>query len=244
MFLESPPSHKNRLRPSDTFSFCCHSDLSCFNACCRNKHLPLTPHDLLQIRKNLGIHSDDFLARYVVYRQDPESGFPILSIKMTGENAVCPFVTPDGCAIYNDRPTACRLFPLGRFSGIDPKEKNPKEFYSLLQIPQCRGIKEGKNWTIAQWVENQGLLPYIRMNDKMLGILFHPKRNPSTPLTESQQQKVMVALYNPDIFREFVFETPFLKQFEIDDETAHRVKTDDIALLTLGFAFLKKALYA
>ena len=180
----------------------------------------------------------------MVYRPDPESGFPILSIKMTGENAVCPFVTPDGCAIYNDRPTACRLFPLGRFSGIDPKEKDPKEFYSLLQIPQCRGLREEKNWTIAQWVENQGLLPYIRMNDKMLAILFHPKRNPSTSLTESQQQKVMVALYNPDIFREFVFETPFLKQFEIDDETAHRVKTDDIALLTLGFAFLKKALYA
>jgi hypothetical protein len=53
----------------------------------------------------------------------------------------------------------------------------------------------------------------------------------------------MVACYNLDLFREFVFNTPFLRQFEIDDQTAHRVRTDDEALLNLGIAFLKKALY-
>jgi len=243
MFLESPPPEKDRLKPTDTFNFSCHSELSCFNTCCRNKHLPLTPYDILRIKSNLGIHSDDFLARYVVYRADPESGFPILSIKMLQENAVCPFVSPKGCAIYHDRPTACRLYPLGRSSGIDPKKSKPEEFYSLLHITRCDGLKEDKVWTVAQWVKDQGLSPYIDMNDKMLDILFHPRRNPSTPIIESQQQKVMVACYNLDMFREFVFETPFLKQFEVDDDTTHRVKTDDTALLSLGFAFLKNALY-
>jgi len=244
MFLESPPPDEDQLKPDDTFHFSCHSELPCFNTCCRNKHLPLTPYDILRIKSSLGIHSDDFLARHVVYRPDPESGFPILSIKMLQENAVCPFVTPEGCAVYHDRPTACRLYPLGRSSGIDPKKSKPEEFYSLLHITRCDGLKEDIAWTVAQWVKNQGLLPYIDMNDKMLDILFHPRRDPSTPIVESQQQKVMVACYNLDMFREFVFETPFLKQFEVDDDTAHRVKTDDAALLTLGFAFLKKALYA
>ena len=78
----------------------------------------------------------------------------------------------------------------------------------------------------------------------MLDILFHPRRNPSTPIVESQQQKVMVACYNLNMFREFVFETPFLKRFEVDDDTAQRIESDDAALLTLGFAFLKKTLYA
>ena len=244
MFLESPPPEKDRLKPTDTFNFSCHSELSCFNTCCRNKHLPLTPYDILRIKSNLGIHSDDFLARYVVYRPDPESGFPIISIKMLQENAVCPFVTTEGCAIYHDRPTACRLYPLGRSSGIDPKKSKPEEFYSLLHITRCDGLGQEKVWTVSQWVNNQGLLPYIDMNDMMLGILFHPRRDPSTPIAESQQQKIMVACYNLDMFREFVFETPFLKQFEVDDDTAQRVKIDDAALLTLGFDFLKKALYA
>ena len=244
MFLESPPPEKDRLKQTDTFHFSCHNALSCFNTCCRNKHLPLTPYDILRIKGSLGIHSDDFLARYVVYRPDPESGFPILSIKMLGENAVCPFVTPEGCAIYHDRPTACRLYPLGRSSGIDPKKSKPEEFYSLLHITRCLGLGEKKEWAVAEWVKNQGLSPYIDMNDKMLDILFHPRRDPSTPIVESQQQKVMVACYNLDMFREFVFETLFLKQFEVDDDTTHRVKADDAALLTLGFDFLKKALYA
>ena len=244
MFLESPPPKEDRLNVTDTFQFSCHRKLPCFNTCCRNKHLPLTPYDILRIKTNIGIHSDDFLARYVVYRPDPESGFPILSIKMVNEDAVCPFVTPQGCAIYNDRPTACRLYPLGRSSGIDPKDGKPEEFYSLLHITRCDGLGEDNAWTVSKWVNDQGLLPYIEMNDKMLNILFHPRRNPSTPITESQQQKVMVACYNLDIFREFVFETPFLKQFGVDDSTAHQVKTDNDALLTLGFAFLKNALYA
>ncbi|MBW2708273.1 MAG: YkgJ family cysteine cluster protein [Deltaproteobacteria bacterium] len=244
MFLESPPPNEDRLKAGDTFRFSCHRELSCFNACCRNKHLPLTPYDILRIKINLGIHSDDFLARYVAYRPDPVSGFPILSIKMLPENAVCPFVTPAGCAIYHDRPTACRLYPLGRSSGIDPKESTSKEFYTLLHITHCDGLKEDKVRTVAEWVNDQELLPYIDMNDKMLDILFHPRRDPSTPIAESQQQKVMVACYNLDMFRKFVFETPFLKQFQVDDGTAQRIKTDDAALLIQGFAFLKNALYA
>ncbi len=242
MFLESPPPEEDRLGPTDTFHFSCHSELSCFNACCRNKHLPLTPYDILRIRTHLGIHSDDFLAQYVVYRQDSHSGFPILSIKMLDDDAVCPFVTPKGCAIYRDRPTACRLYPLGRSSGIDPKEGRAKAFFSKLSITHCQGLNETKPWTIAQWVNDQGLSPYIPMNDRMLEILFHSRRDPSIPLRESQQQKVMVACYNLDIFREFVFETPFLTQFEVDEPTARRVKTDDTALLKLAFSFLKKTL--
>ena len=163
---------------------------------------------------------------------------------MINEDAVCPFVTPQGCAIYHDRPTACRLYPLGRSSGIDPKDGKPEEFYSLLHITRCDGLGEDNTWTVSKWVNDQGLLPYIEMNDRILDILFHPRRDPATPISESQQQKVMVACYNLDIFREFVFETPFLKQFGVDDSTAHQVKTDNDALLTLGFAFLKNALYA
>ena len=243
MFLESPPPPEERLKPEDTFHFSCHRELSCFNSCCRNKHLPLTPYDILRIKANLGIHSDLFLSRYVVYRPDPESGFPVLSIKMVHENAVCPFVTPHGCGIYHDRPTACRLYPLGRSSGIDLNGGNPEEFFSLLHITHCRGLSEEKVWTVAEWVNDQSLSPYIGMNDKMLDILFHPRRNPQTPIMKPQQQKVIVACYNLDLFREFVFETPFLKQFGVDENTALSVKTDDAALLDLGFAYLKNALY-
>ena len=243
MFLDTPPPAEKRLGLTDTFSFSCHNRLSCFNRCCRNKHLPLTPYDIVRIRKALGLHSDAFLEKYSLYRLDPNSGFPILSVKMRDEGGLCPFVGPDGCTIYSDRPTACRLFPLGRSSGVGQGRTAREEFFYLLDTPGCDGIKEKKVQTVKSWTDDQGLLPYIEMNDKMLGLLFHPKRDRTRHLDPRQQQKVMVACYNIDLFREFVFKAGFLDQHEIDTKTRNTVAENDTALLTLGFTYLDQTLF-
>jgi Fe-S-cluster containining protein len=243
MFLDSPPAAEKRLGLTDTFCFSCHNGLSCFNRCCRNKHLPLTPYDVLRIRKALGLHSDDFLERYVLYRLDPHSGFPVLSVRMGDGDGQCPFVSPDGCTIYHDRPTACRLYPLGRSSGAGQNGAPPEAFFYLLDTPGCQGIKEKKVQSVAAWQEDQGLGPYIDMNDRMLGLLFHPRRDPAVHLNERQQQKVLVACYNIDLFREFVFKTGLAEACKIESQTRHRIMEDDSALLDLGFAYLDQTLF-
>jgi len=244
MFLDCPPSPEKRLRLLDTFTFSCHKDLACFNSCCRNKHLPLTPYDVLRLKNRLNLNSDDFLSKYTVYRLDPGSGFPVISLNMGDEpQKVCPFVTPEGCGVYSDRPTACRLFPLGRSSGIGKEGEGVKEFYFLLDIPGCLGTEEKQAWSIETWCDNQGLQPYTGINDLMLDIVFHPERGQKKTLNDSQLQKVMVACYNLDLFRDFVFNTNFLKIFEIDQETFLRIKKDDIALLKLGFSYLARVLF-
>jgi uncharacterized protein len=242
MFLDAPPAAEKRLALTDTFAFSCHSGLSCFNRCCRNKHLPLTPYDVSRMRKALKMHSDKFLEQYVVYRPDPLSGFPVLSIGMRGDGA-CPFVGPDGCTIYDDRPTACRLYPLGRSSRVARNGGSPEAFYHLLDTPDCQGIKERKTQTVASWQEEQGLLPYLEMNDRMLGLLFHPKRDRAEDLTELQQKKVLVACYNLDLFREFVSKTGLAGVCTIDRKTRDRAMADDTALLALGLAYLDHTLF-
>jgi len=243
MFLDTPPAAEKRLGLVDTFSFSCHNALSCFNRCCRNKHLPLTPYDILRVRKGLGLHSDDFLERYALYRLDPLSGFPILSMRMRDGDGACPFVGPDGCGIYHDRPTACRLYPLGRWSGLGQDGAPPEAFFHLMDTPDCQGVKEKKVQTVAAWQEEQGLRPYIEMNDRMLGLLFHPGRDRAVPLTERQQQKVLVACYNIDLFREFVFKTGFLETYQIENPNRLEVMQEDTALLNLGFAYLAQTLF-
>ena len=244
MFLESAPSPEKCLDLKDTFAFSCHKDLACFNTCCRNKHLPLTPYDILRLKNALNLHSDEFLSRYTVYRLDQDSGFPIISLGMdnAAQNA-CPFVSPEGCRVYNDRPTACRLFPLGRSSGISRGGRKKEEFYYLLDIPGCLGFYEKRVWSVKEWRDNQGLLPYTEINDRMLEFVFHDKRDRTKPLDEHQLQKVMVACYNLDLFREFVFKTGFLDLYEIDKETIRKIKEDDTSLLELGFAYLGRALF-
>jgi Fe-S-cluster containining protein len=244
MFLDSAPSPGKSLDLKDSFNFVCRSGLSCFNSCCREKHLPLTPYDILRLKSSLNLHSDAFLEKYTHYRLDKESGFPIIAIKMKdGPDKACPFVSSSGCMVYVDRPTACRLFPLGRVSGFGPGDVGLEEIFYLLHIKGCLGMNESKVWTVKEWVKGQRLGQYIDMNDMMLDLLFHPWKERGRPLDTKQLQKVIVSCYNLDVFRDFVFQTKFLDLYEIDNDTRLKIKNDDTELLKLGIRYLKKSLF-
>lgn len=245
MFMESPPSTEQSLTLTDTFRFACHKELACFNRCCCNKHLPLTPYDLLRLKEALSLHSDDLLAHYVVFNIDPQSGFPVLAIGMRDDpKRSCPFLSDEGCKVYPHRPTACRLFPLARISGIAQGAKEKEEFYYLLDIPECLGFGEEQTQSVEEWRNHQGLQPYLEMNDKMIDLVLRVGGILQKPLDERQLQKVMVACYNLDVFREFVFRTNFLDIYEVNERTRLRIEKDDTALLELGFNYLKRFLLA
>ena len=53
------------LAQTDTFTFRCHKDLTCFNQCCRNLNLFLYPYDVLRLKTALEISSDLFIERFV-----------------------------------------------------------------------------------------------------------------------------------------------------------------------------------
>ena len=61
----------------------------------------------------------------------------------------------------------------------------------------------------------------------------------------STQAKKMFFMVSTDVgaFRRFVFETRFLDTYAIDPDTVERLKTDDVALLLLGFDWLKNVLF-
>ena len=244
VIVEELSSVGRRLRRHDRFSFSCYRGIACFNTCCRNKDLILTPYDVLRLKNRLGIDSDSFLVRYTLYRVDPGSGFPVLTLRLEAEpGRRCPFVTQEGCSVYEDRPMACRLFPLGRASGQDPEAVQQDEFFFELDAPGCLGLQEGKVWTVQEWVSAQGLARHTEMSDRMLGILFHPDRKRPRLLDDGQLQQIIVACYNLDVFREFVFSSEFLGSFRLDDETLSRIEEDDTELLHLGFAYLRETLF-
>ncbi len=243
MFIDSSPASTQRLSLSHSFPFSCHSGLACFNSCCRNKHLPLTPYDVLRMKRALGIHSDDFLARHTLYSLDPGTGFPIVSIKMENDGEkTCPFVSSRGCTVYSDRPTSCRLYPLARAVSVKTGSEPRKEFYYLLEAPACLGTREDKVRTVEQWVRDQGLETYLAMNDRTVDFVLRAKKALGHPLDERSLRKVLVALYNVDVFREFVVSTHLLDALNVEDDLRRRVPEEDPALLELGLIYLRRAL--
>ena len=57
-FMENLPE----LEPGKTFCFACHPEVPCFNRCCAELTLPLTPYDVLRLRRHMNnMPSEAFL---------------------------------------------------------------------------------------------------------------------------------------------------------------------------------------
>jgi len=55
-----------RLGPTDSFEFSCHPGVKCFNKCCSDVNIVLTPYDVLRMKNRLGITSTEFLDTYTL----------------------------------------------------------------------------------------------------------------------------------------------------------------------------------
>ena len=223
------------------FKFRCYKGIKCFNKCCKLTNILLTPYDILRIRKRLGISSGEFLEKFTYTHIDEKSAHPYAVLKMIGYEGECPFVTPDGCSIYEDRPTNCRYYPVGQGLIVRASDKGAanEEFFFFIREPNCLGFQEDKEWTIKTWRIDQGIDLYDEMNKDWKEIQLR-RDNPGQPKLDEKKQSIMYMIsYDLDKFRRFVSGSKFFDIFDIDKEEVEKIKTDDIALMKFGFKYLK-----
>ncbi len=233
-FLHSLPE----LKPGETFRFACHPNVPCFNACCSDLTLMITPYDALRLRRALGISSTDFLKHFVARMTLPDTGFPMPRLKMREERQKrCPFVSPEGCKVYPNRPGACRTYPLGRASRLDEDGKVVEQFF-IVREPHCRGFEETADWDAPGWLADQDLTVYNTFNDRYM-LLMSLTRGKGVELSDKQQQMVWLALYQPDAFQEFIAKMDLFRLVDIDEERKASIVNDEEAALTFGFDWLE-----
>lgn len=227
------------LRIGETFTFRCHPALACFNSCCRDKRLPLLPYDALRLRGALGLGSAELLERHVLLEVDPTSGWPALRLDLRPDGT-CPFVGPQGCEVYEHRPTCCRVYPLAR--AVRPRPgAGPEAFEEVFiagDTPGCLGWEEPRTLTTETWVADQGLAPYQAANNLLPRLLLHPRRRRPMVLDSRQTHGYLLALYNLDIFHEAVAGEDFGPRFGIPADDVSRALEDPEALLALGIRWL------
>jgi len=190
----------------------------------------------------LGISSGDFLEKYTYTYIDEVSSHPYAVLKMMDDNeGKCPFVTPEGCSIYEDRPSNCRYYPVGQGLMIIDSEKGPvnEEFYFFIEDQNCLGYQEGREWTIESWRIDQGADLYDEMNKEWKEIQLRRNTSEQDKLDSNKQTMLYMASYDLDKFKGFVFESRLLDLFEIDKAEIEKIKTDEIALMQFGFKYLK-----
>lgn len=234
----------HQLTRDSKFKFRCHKEISCFTKCCSGIKIVLTPYDILRMKKRLDMTSGDFLLKYTVPETLEPSGLPVATLKMQeNENKGCPFVTPEGCTIYSDRPATCRYYPIGFAMVKEEKVDKKDEFFFFVKEDHCRGFEEDKEWTVQSWREDQEPDLYDRMNKDWTEILMKKQTMGPVETPDKSLQLFFMVSYDLDQFRRFVFESSFLEKYEIPEKFIEKMRNNDEELQRFGLRWLKSTLF-
>ncbi len=236
-----------RLGLEDSFDFSCHPGVPCFNMCCRDITIVLTPYDILRLKNRLGISSEEFVAKYALSPPiDGQQRIPIIILRMQdNEEKTCPFLGENGCSVYEDRPWACRMYPVGVASQRTEENPDGQEFYFLLkETEKCKGHDSGNPITVKQFMENQEVEKHEAMNEGFKRLTLHPMFETDQLLPPQQVQMFFMACYNLDMFKRFLFNSKFFDIMILPDEgVKERIRDDEEELLKFGFEWLRYSLF-
>jgi uncharacterized protein len=230
-------TEKLRVSLDDKFKFSCHKELTCYNTCCRDINIFLTPYDVLRMRKWTGLSSGEFLKAYTIALLGDE-GIPLVVLRMKeDENKTCHFVTLDGCSIYRDRPWSCRMYP------VFPVSSKEEEFL-IEQKSKCLGVRGEKQWTTREWKKDQEIDIYDKMNEAYKEITLHDYFKKGNKLDSGKTKLLYTACYDLDQFRRFLFNSRFFDIYDVEKEVIAKIQNDEEELLIFGYRWAKFSLFS
>jgi len=238
---------KRQLAEGESFEFTCHPGVPCFNSCCADVNIVMTPIDVLRLARRLGMNTRDFLETHTSNPITKDLKIPMVMLKMTAEDGKpCPFVGDEGCTVYEDRPWACRMYPLAMALPPARAGEEPEPLFFVFEDDHCKGRQQPDRtpWTSASWREDQGLEAQDELEVGFRDLVSHPWFIGGRTLDPKRMHMLYTACYDIDSFRSFVFESSFCERFDLQPEELEDLKTNDEALLHFAFRWLRFALFA
>jgi Fe-S-cluster containining protein len=230
---------------SKRIKFECHKGISCWNACCNNIDISLTPYDIVRLKQRLGLSSTEFLQQYTVPYELEPGGIAGVKLRSIENGTACRFVHPEGCSVYADRPTACRYYPVALLSMRKQDEYSDTASYALVKEEHCKGHYEPRSLTIDEYRKEQDVVKYDQLARGWRQLILKKKSSgPAVgkPSKRSLQLFFMVC-YDVDRFREFISSGGFTSLYDISADEMKKLLTDDVELMLFGFRFLKQVLF-
>ncbi len=224
---------------NDAFQFACTPQVSCFNACCRDLNQMLTPYDILRLKTGLRLSSDRFLQKFTRQHDGPETGLPVITLKPRDTKELkCPFVSPNGCRVYSDRPASCRIYPLARAISRDRESGSIKAHFALLKEAHCCGHQQNETQTVHQWIAGQELEEYNRHNDKLIEIIALKNQKKPGPLDLISKRQFHLAMYDLDNFREMLSKGDWKSDASQPQDLVQAAMVEDLVLLHIAYIWV------
>lgn len=229
----------------DAFSFSCRA----CGECCFNRidsqAIMLSPFDvyrLLKYYKKNNQKNDEFIEKHIGFYIGKNSGIPIARIETkdtsSGKN-ICTFLKKDSatnkfkCTVHEHKPSACRLFPLGRVSALNHKSSQQDVHYFLQTNVSCGNPDVIEMHTLDEWIPDKietekALIDYSVFQKNLLKIIDLHALELSTKI----EANVKEAFYDAYIIALYIgsdLEKSFEENFDRGTET----------ILTLANALVK-----
>lgn len=222
------------------FEFACHPGVPCFTVCCKKVDMTLYPYDVIRLKNILRMDSETFVRLHTFLVRGENPFFPTLKLKLD-QKEECPFLSTNGCSVYNDRPYACRMYPLERAVDRMSTKERHDEFYFLTQHSYCKGHEESQIQNVKKWIRSQDLIDFNTMNELWAELDTIFQRNPwkGEGAGGEKQQLAFMVCYNIDGFRKFCQSHGLIRKFRIEKNMRRRIEREDAELQKFGFEWLK-----
>ena len=161
------------------------------------------------------------------------------------DEKTCPFLSDAGCRVYPDRPHTCRAFPVEHGLYYDAA-KNQTRLVHFFRPPDfCQGRFEKTAWTLTSWEADQEAAFYNQMTVRWAEVarLFQNDPFEGEGPYGRKGKMAFMALYNIDAFRDFVLNSSFLSRYKVRSQLRMKIRSDDVALLKLGMAWIEMFLF-
>lgn len=233
------------LEPDSDIKFSCHKGISCWNACCKHADITLTPYDIVRLKKATGKDSSAILKDNTVPFTMDADGMPGIKLRTTDEGACLFMHEEDGCTIYENRPTACRYYPLGNLSMKKANQAHENQHFVLVKEEHCKGHEEDRTLNIQDYRTEQKVEEYDQHNIEYFQLILKKKSmGPGVGKPpEMSLQLYFMACFDQDRFRRFILSDAFKKNYNIEEELYANIEKDDIALMYFGFRLLRQVLF-
>lgn len=189
-------NHVNFLGDGDKFSFTCQRT----NICCKNfteqERIILDPYDVYRLSQNRKTSTRKFLELYADPILDHETHIPIALLRYQGEEYrnKCNFLRSFGCAVYEDRPLRCRLYPLGIISdrGVS--------YFNLIDNCPCEDDATNGTWTVRGWVAESKAERHIEFQSLLNDLYQNMNRSKYSALSKQVKMQFGYTIFDMDSF--------------------------------------------
>ncbi len=239
------PIQPVELKLDSEIQFDCHKQISCFNACCRNIDIVITPYDILRLKRRFNLASRDFVGAYTAPYPMDHHDLPGLKLNTKPGTTECVFLAEEGCTVYEDRPAACRYYALGSMGVRKKDSPEVDDIFFIVKEEHCRGHEEPRRLTVAEYRVEQGVDQYDEMNREWRDVVLKKRSSGPTVGRPSDRSKQLFDMcsYDLDSFREFIQTSGFSEIYDLEQSKLSTLISDEEELLKFAMQFLKQVLY-